>query len=73
MLKTVETITRENKESFAVPVRVQDIVPIKRIWKDGIFLIGRRQYSRTWKFSDINYRVSSEETKEKIFLSALLL
>lgn len=68
MLKTVETITRENKESFAVPVRVQDIVPIKRIWKDGIFLIGRRQYSRTWKFSDINYRVSSEETKEKIFL-----
>ncbi len=68
MLKTVETITRENKESFAVPTRVQDIVPIKRIWKDGIFLIGRRQYSRTWQFSDINYRVSSEETKEKIFL-----
>lgn len=68
MLKTVESIARENKESFVVPARIQDTLPVKRIWEDGIFLVGRRQYSKTWKFSDINYRVSSEESKEKIFL-----
>ena len=43
---------------------MQDVIPIKRIWKDGIFLVGNNKYSKTFKFTDINYIVASEDDKE---------
>ena len=47
---------------------MQDIIPIQRIWKDGIFQVGNR-FSKTYKFSDINYLVASREDKEAMFLA----
>ena len=59
---------KKDKEKFIIPKGVQDTIPIKRIWKDGIFLIGRNKYSKTFVFTDINYIVASEEDKEEMFL-----
>ena len=53
---------------FVVPRRVQDLIPVQRIWPDGIFQVGPNKFSKTWKFSDINYQVASEEDKENMFL-----
>jgi len=68
MLKSIQTILKQDKEMFSVPARVQDLLPVQRIWPDGIFQVGPNKYSKTWKFSDINYQVASEEDKENMFL-----
>ena len=61
-------ILKKDKEKFIAPKGVQDIIPVKRIWKDGIFLVGKNYYSQTYRFTDINYAVASKEDKEGMFL-----
>ena len=67
-VKTMKNLLKQEREQYKVPRKVQDIIPIKSIWTDGIFLAGGR-YTKTWKFSDINYLVASREDKEAMFLS----
>ena len=59
---------QQEKESYHIPKRVQDVIPIQRMWDDGIFLVGKNKYSLTFKFTDINYAVASKEDKESMFL-----
>ena len=40
MMKSVKAMLRENKERYTVPRRVQDVIPVRRIWNDGIFMVG---------------------------------
>mgnify|MGYP005963376651 FL=1 len=68
MIKTLKNLLKQDKERYTVPRKVQDIIPIQRIWKDGIFKVGNR-FSKTYKFTDINYLVASREDKESMFLS----
>ncbi len=67
MMKSLERILKQDKERYQVPKKVQDLIPIRRIWNDGIFLVGNK-YAKTYKFSDINYLVASREDKERMFL-----
>lgn len=59
---------KQDKEKFVVPKEVQDAIPISAIYDDGIFKIGKDKYSKTFKFTDINYAVASREDKERMFL-----
>lgn len=68
MIKTLSRVIKQDKEPFQVPKKVQDIIPIRRIWQDGIFLSGKNKYSKTWRFTDINYAVASRDDKEGMFL-----
>ena len=68
MIKTLNNIFRQDREKFVVPKSVQNVIPIKTIWDDGIFLVGRNKYAKTFKFEDINYAVASREDKEAMFL-----
>ena len=68
MLKTLKNLFKQDKEKFVVPKSVQSVIPIKTIWEDGIFLVGRNKYAKTFKFEDINYAVASREDKEAMFL-----
>ena len=67
-MKTLTKIFKQDKEKFVVPKKVQDIIPVKAIWEDGIFLVGNNKYSKSFKFVDINYAVASREDKEAMFL-----
>lgn len=67
-MKAIKQVLRQDKEPYRIPKRVQDVIPIKRIWSDGIFLAGTR-YCKTFKFTDINYMVASEAEQRKMFLS----
>ena len=67
MLKTLMNLLKQDKERYRVPRRVQDVIPIKRVWKDGIFLVGNK-YTKTFAFTDINYLVASKADKQKMFL-----
>lgn len=67
-IKTLRNLFQQDKEKFKVPRSVQQAVPIQAIWGDGIFLVGRNKYAKTWKFTDINYAVASRADKEAMFL-----
>ena len=68
MLRTLKNLFKQDREKFVVPKSVQNVIPIKTIWEDGIFLVGRNKYAKTFKFEDINYAVASREDKEAMFL-----
>ena len=68
MIKSVKTIMRQDREPYRVPRRVQDVIPIQTIWADGIFRVGSK-FSKTYRFTDINYKVASREDKETMFLA----
>ena len=63
MLKTLRTLLSQDKEAYRVPRRVQDLIPIKRIWEDGVFLVGNK-YTKSFCFSDINYLVAGSSAKQ---------
>lgn len=67
-MKTLNKIFKQDKEKFNVPKSVQDAIPVKTIWQDGIFLVGKNKYSKCYKFTDINYAVASRDDKESMFL-----
>ena len=68
MIKTLKNLFKQDKERYTVPRKVQDVIPVRRIWKDGIFLTGGK-FAKTYKFTDINYLVASREDKESMFLT----
>ena len=51
MIKSIRTIMKQDKEHYKVPRKVQDAIPIRRIWPDGIFQVGGR-FSKTYQFTD---------------------
>ena len=67
-MKTLKMLFKHDKEEFVVPKGVQDVIPVNRIWEDGIFLVGKNKYSKCYRFSDINYAVASRNDKEGMFL-----
>ena len=68
MIKTLSNLTKQDKEKFKVPKKIQQIIPIDTIYNDGIFQVGKNKFSITYKFTDINYAVASREDKEAMFL-----
>ena len=48
MIKTLVRSIRQEQEKFRIPHSVQDVIPIKRIWTDGIFQTGNA-YSRSYR------------------------
>lgn len=67
MIKTLQNIMSQDKEKFVIPRSVQQVIPIQTIWNDGIFKIGKNKFSKTFKFTDINYCVLSKEDRKTMF------
>lgn len=60
---------RKQREKIKVPRSVQQAIPIKIAYEDGIFQVAQNKYSKTFKFTDINYAVAGQEDKEMMFLN----
>lgn len=67
-MKLFQRRARKEKERIKIPRSVQQTIPIKKVYEDGIFEVGRNKYSRTFKFTDVNYAVAGQEDKERMFL-----
>ena len=67
MIKTLQNTLKQDREGFVLPKSVQDAIPIRRLWPDGIFQFGSK-FSKTIRFSDINYAIASKEDKTSMFL-----
>lgn len=68
MLKSYERLKKKEKEKYKVPKSAQDIINVDVIYKDGIFKLGNK-FSKTYRFSDINYAIASKDEKEGMFLN----
>lgn len=68
MIKTLKRIIKQDKERFVIPKGVQQVIPIRAIWPDGIFFVGNK-FSKSYRFEDMNYAVASREDKEAMFLA----
>ena len=68
MIKTLNQILKSEKEPFKVPSSVQETIPIKKIWKDGTFQVGNK-FSRTFRFTDVNYSVAARDDQLAMFLA----
>jgi len=66
-VKTLISLSRQDRARFRVPRSAQHVIPIKTVWDDGIFLVDNK-FSKTYRFEDINYAVASKEDKEAMFL-----
>ena len=61
-------ISKKSEESaYRIPKTAQQTIPIRRIHKDGIWEVGNK-FSRTWRFSDINFAVADNEDKRSILI-----
>lgn len=54
-------------ESFRAPRSVQESIPVRKIYRDGVWLCGGR-YSKMWRFQDVNYAVASEADQSEILM-----
>ena len=67
MIKSLSKLRKQNKEKFRVPRSAQDVIDIDVIYKDGIFQKGKN-YSKVFRFEDINYSIASKNDKMGLFL-----
>jgi len=67
VIKALNRILKQDKEVLTIPKSVQQAIPIKRLWLDGIWMVGNK-YSKCWRFTDINYAIASKEDKTGMFL-----
>ena len=54
-------------------IRDRTGIPVTAIYDDGVFRVGKDKYSKSFKFTDINYAVASREDKEAMFLELSLI
>ena len=66
MIKTLVRAQKAERERFIVPRSVQDAIPIRRVWPDGVFQAGK-QFSKTFSFTDINYSIAGKDEKTSMF------
>ena len=45
-MKTLKMLFKQDKEVFVVPKCVQVIIPVYKIWQDGVFQVGKNKFSK---------------------------
>ena len=48
MIKTLKNLFKQDKERFLIPNGVQDVIPIRKIYDDGVFQVGDDKFSKTY-------------------------
>ena len=62
------TLHNPERDTFFVPHSVQDSIPIKRVYGDGIFEVGGK-FSKSWRFFDINYKAEAYDKQVQLFMA----
>lgn len=68
MIKSLVLAYQSEKEKFRVPRSVQQTIPIRCVYPDGVWQVGNK-HSKTWAFADVNYAAASEDDQRGIFLA----
>ena len=60
-------IKKASEPLYKSPKSVQETIEILKISESGIFEVADGKYSKTYRFSDVNYATRSEEEQESFF------
>ena len=66
MLKKRNALRKLENERYRIPKSLQEVIPVRAIYEDGVFLSPDGRYSKTYLLEDINFAVASEEEKKTI-------
>ena len=58
---------RQERDYNRIPRSLQQVIPVRRVYDDGIFEISRGVFSKSFRFTDINYATASIEDKKTMF------
>ena len=69
-LSIVNDLLRADRKHRRTPApqTVNDTIPITEYYEDGIFQLEGEKYSKSWKFSDINYADLDDEKQESVLV-----
>ena len=67
MAKGLKALFTGERKKLTIPRSVQQSIPIRTMFKDGIWQVGNR-YSKSWRFSDINYSAASHDDQVRMFM-----
>ena len=65
--KQIEAIIAKNKQIDKHKISAQDSIPFRRMYPDGICRVNDNTYTKTIRFADINYQLSTNEDKSARF------
>ena len=60
-------IKKASEPLYRTPKSVQETVEILKISEGGIFEVAEGRYSKTYRFSDVNYATRTENEQESFF------
>lgn len=63
--KLVKTKHRD-RNYYKPPRSTQDLIPVDTVFEDGMFLSNGGLYSKSYRFSDINYTVAEQSRQESL-------
>ncbi|WP_304583826.1 VirB4-like conjugal transfer ATPase, CD1110 family [Acutalibacter muris] len=68
MLQSEKRLKARHREKnyFKRPRSTQDLIPVDTVYPDGMFLSNGNLYSKSYRFSDINYQIAGQAEKEGI-------
>ncbi len=61
-------LKKASEPLYRTPKSIQETIEILRVAENGIFEVAKNQYSKCYRFSDINYTTTSDEEQEGIAL-----
>lgn len=59
-------IKKASESLYKSPKSVQETIEILKISESGIFEVADGKYSKTYRFSDVNYATRSEDEQESL-------
>lgn len=67
LIKTLVRSLKQERGKFQIPHSVQDTIPIRQIWPDGVFQT-RNTYTKSYRFTDVNYAIANKADKTAMLL-----
>lgn len=55
-----------DRRYYVRPVSTQDLIPVDTVYDDGMFLSNGGIYSKSYRFSDINYTIADQSQQESL-------
>lgn len=71
--KTLIQAKRLPKGLLQIPRRTQDLIPVKRVYEDGVFEDAEGYFSKTFLLLDINYTELQDSEKEQSLINYSML
>ena len=68
MLQSEKRLKRKHRDPkyYVRPTSTQDLIPVDTVYEDGMFLSNGGIYSKSFRFSDVNYTIADQGQQESL-------